>query len=154
MFCPSCGMALVQQTRYCNRCGAHLINRDSDAIKLFEKRMESEMEGLFWSTVFGLGLILGGLIVMKKVQLSDWFLLAYMILSSAAFMTYFGLGLWQVRRLAKSSKDATSNVEPGQRDIDELNQASSESLLHAAPSVTEHTTRTLEPIPRVLKNDH
>ncbi len=153
MFCPTCGKALTLQTKYCNRCGAQLSSKDPDAIKLFEERMDSEMEGLFWSTVLGLGLILGGLALLKKVEIGDWYILAYMILSSAAFITYFGLGLWQVRRVARMSKEAKGDIELAQRDTTELDPARSAVPLNAAPSVTEHTTRTLEPIPRTSRSD-
>ncbi len=152
MFCPSCGLALAHQTKYCNRCGAHLASRDPEAIKLFENRMDSEMEGLFWSTMMGLGLVLGGLVVLKKIELGNSFILAWMILSSAAFITYFCVGLWQVRRLAKISKAVTENVELAPpRETHELDPAKLPIQLTAAPSVTEHTTRTLEPIPSNAK---
>ena len=105
MYCQSCGTALAMQMKYCNRCGAHLVTtKEDDTVKLFEKRMDSEMEGLFWITVLGLALILGGMALMKEVQLSESLIVAYMILSSAAFRAYFGLGVWQVRRLNRSSK--------------------------------------------------
>ena len=147
MFCPSCGVALAQQMKYCNRCGAHLITtKEAAEIELFEKRMDSEMEGLFWITILGIALILGGMILMKKVQLSEWMIIAYMIFSAAAFVTYFGLGVWQVRRLARSSKEATGALQPGQLDTEELIPARVPIALEAAPSVTEHTTRTLEPV--------
>jgi len=148
MLCPSCGVALEQQLKFCNRCGSQLPStKEAGAIELFEKRMDSEMEGLFWITVFGIALILGGIVLMKKVGLSEWLIFAYMILSSAAFVTYFGLGVWQVRRLAKISKEAHGVVQPGQLDTNELNPAAARTLLGSpAPSVTEHTTRTLEPI--------
>ena len=61
--------------------------------------MDSEMEGLFWITVLGIGLILGGMVLMKKVLLDDWMIIAYMILSSAAFTTYFNLQILLGRNL-------------------------------------------------------
>lgn len=149
MFCPSCGMALAQQMKYCNRCGAQLLTtKEADLIKLYEKRMDSEMEGLFWITVLGIGLVLGGMALMKKVQLSEWLIIAYMILSSLAFLTYFGLGVWQVRRLAKSSKEANGVgqlAQPERPETKELHPANARASLEPAPSVTENTTRGLEP---------
>ena len=107
MFCSNCGVALAQQMKYCNRCGAQLVGmKDATETKLYEKRMDSEMEGLFWITVLGVALILGGMLLLTKAQLSQWMVVAYMVLSSAAFITYFGLGLWQVRRLARSVSEA------------------------------------------------
>jgi hypothetical protein len=148
MFCPSCGVALAQQMKYCNRCGTHITTQEVDVIQIIEKRMDSEMEGLFWITVFGLGLILGGMVLMKKTHFSEGLIIAYMILSTAAFLTYFGLGVWQVRRLAGSLKQTPDTDVLTQTDTNELGPATARTALDAAPSVTEHTTRTLEPIPK------
>lgn len=127
--------------------------KEVDLIKLFEKRMDSEMEGLFWITVFGLGLILGGVVLMKKVQLNEALIIAYMVLSSAAYLTYFGMGVWQVRRLARDSKEAKGIAEVEQAESHELSPAAARASLEAAPSVTENTTHRLEPLPgeRVIR---
>lgn len=149
MYCPSCGIALSQQLTYCNRCGAQLITtKEADLVKLFEKRIDSEMEGLFWIAVLGIGLILGGMAMMKKFQFDDWMIVVYTVLSSAAFMTYFGLGVWQVRRLAKSSKEAKGIGPAGRLDTNELSPVKTPATLAPVPSVTENTTRTLEPVHR------
>ena len=153
MFCPSCGIALPQQLKYCNRCGAQLTaTRETELIELFEKRMESEMEGLFWIIVFGLGLLIGGLVVLKKaLDLSEKFLLAYLLLCAAALLMYFGLGVWQIRRLARSSKEISATAELKQVETNELAPAQTLPTLAPAPSVIEHTTRTLEPAHRQTK---
>lgn len=149
MYCQSCGTALATQMKYCNRCGANLATtKEDDRVKLFEKRMDSEMEGLFWSTVFGLALILGGMALLKKVGLSESFILAYMILSSAAFIAYFSLGVWQIRRLNRSSKAEIGNVHLEEPETNELDPAKALTPLAPASSVTEHTTRGLERVPR------
>jgi hypothetical protein len=153
MFCPSCGIALPQQLKYCNRCGAQLTTpKETELVKLFEKRMESEMEGLFWSIVFGLGLLIGGLVVLKKaLDVGEIFLVAYMILCSTALVMYFGLGVWQIRRLARSSKEASGAIQLGQVETNELNPAQTLPTLEPVSSVTDHTTHTLEPVPRQSK---
>ncbi|MCM3872013.1 MAG: hypothetical protein ND895_15115 [Pyrinomonadaceae bacterium] len=135
--------------KYCNRCGTHLVNtNDDDRMKLIEKRMDSEMEGLFWITVFGLGLILGGIALLKKVQLSESLIVAYMVLGSAAFMAYFGLGLWQVRRLNRRSKEATGTVQLEGQDTSELGPSKAWPTIESGSSITEQTTRGLDRIPR------
>jgi len=149
MYCQSCGTPLAMQMKYCNRCGAHLVTtKGDDTVKLFEKRMDSEMEGLFWITVLGLALILGGMALLKKVQLSESLIIAYMILSSVAFIAYFGLGVWQVRRLNRSSKEANGSVQLEEQDTNELGPAKGWPKLEAGSSVTEQTTRGLERVPR------
>jgi hypothetical protein len=149
MYCQSCGTPLAVQMKYCNRCGAHLsTTKDDDRIKLYEKRMDSEMEGLFWITVLGLGLILGGMAVLKKVQLSESLIFAYLILSSAALMAYFGLGVWQVRRLNRRSKEDTGSIELEEQNTNALGPVAAWTTLEAGSSVTDQTTRGLDRVPR------
>lgn len=147
MYCSSCGAALARRTKYCKHCGTQLIaQKDAAEIEQTEKRLYGEMVDLFWVTVFGLGLILGGMVVMKRVHLSDGLIIAYMILSSTAFAINFGLSLWQIWRLAGSVKAPKATLTAEQLDTNELNPAPAQPVLEPAPSVTEHTTRSLEPV--------
>lgn len=146
MFCSSCGVALPQPTKFCKSCGAPLIAKKETAeIKSTEERLYDELVDLFWVTVFGLGLILGGMVLLKRVHLSDGLIIAYMILSSTAFTINFGLSLWQIRRLTRSSSEAKGAGQLEPFDTNELNPIKTRATIEAAPSVTEHTTRNLEP---------
>ena len=149
MYCPSCGTALDQQLKYCNRCGAHLVTSpEVERLNMVENRIDRGMEGMVYLTILALPLILGGMTLMKWVQLSESLIVAYMALSSAAFIALFGLGVWQIRRIARNSKDAIGIAQLEQPDVNELGPAAARIALEAAPSVTEHTTRGLEPVPR------
>lgn len=146
MFCSSCGVALPQKMKYCNRCGAQLISTKKGALIESEKRLYDESVDLFWVTVIGLGLILGGMVAMKALQLSNALIVAYMILGSTAFTINIALSLWQIRRQARISEQArTDQLSQGSNAPKELE---SRPLPEALPSVTEHTTRTLEPVLR------
>jgi len=105
------------------------------------------MVDLFWLTVLGLRMILGGLVLIKGLGLSDWILIAYMILSTTAFTINFGLSLWQIRRLNRFSKEARGVAQIGPIDTNELNPTMTRTPLEVASSVTENTTRELEPRP-------
>ena len=145
MFCSTCGAALARRTKYCKQCGAPLIaKKEATEIESTEKRLYEEMVGLFWVTFFGLGLILGGMILMKRVHLSEGLIIAYMILSSSAFTINFGLSLWQIRRLAQNSKEAKGLAQAEQFDTNELNPGKEQPALEPVPSITETTTRKLE----------
>jgi hypothetical protein len=145
MYCPSCGSVLAQQMKYCNRCGSHVNSSSAEIIQILEKRMDSEMEGLFWITVFGLGFVLGGIIVLKKFNLNEALIIAYLILCAIGFLSYFGLGVWQLRRLSRSLKNGepTNTLTPA--DTSELPQLEGRAPVETLTSVTEHTTRTLIP---------
>ena len=149
MFCPSCGVALSQPTKFCVRCGSRLsVTKKDPAFKSIENRLRDEMVDLFWLTVLGLGMILGGLALIKGLGLSDWILIAYMILSTTAFTINFGLSLWQIRRLNSFSKEARGVAQMGPIDTNELNPSKARTSLEVAPSVTENTTRELELTPK------
>ncbi len=148
MYCSSCGIALLQPMKYCKRCGTQLIaTRDAAEIEASEKRLDEYLDGLFWITVFGLGLILGGMILMKKaLHLSDGLIVAYLVLSSLAFIINFGLNLRETLRLMRSSKEAKGIALAGRLDTNELSLEPERAILEAAPSITENTTRNLEPM--------
>lgn len=149
MYCQSCGTALATQMKYCNRCGAQLVTtKDNDTVKLFEKRMDSEMEGLFWIIVIGLALILGGMALLKKMQFSESLILVYMILGFAAVIAYFGLGVWQLRRL-KGSQETSTSLPLEEGNTSELEPAKEWPTLESGSSITDQTTRGLERVPRV-----
>ncbi|HET6647756.1 MAG TPA: hypothetical protein VFH01_10560 [Pyrinomonadaceae bacterium] len=149
MYCQSCGTALATQMKYCNRCGAQLVTtKDNDTVKLFEKRMDSEMEGLFWIIVIGLALILGGMALLKKMQFSESLILVYMILGFAAVIAYFGLGVWQLRRL-KGSQETSASLPLEEGNTSELEPAKEWPTLESGSSITDQTTRGLERVPRV-----
>lgn len=145
MYCPSCGKALSRQMKYCNFCGAQLPGaKEMEIANASEKRLDEYLDGLFWITVFGLGLILGGMVLIKEVlQLSRGFLIGYLVLSTLAFLVNFGLSLWQVFRMTRESKAA--RLAYSELDTNKLPPAAHAGALEAAPSVTEDPTRAFEP---------
>jgi hypothetical protein len=130
--------------KYCNRCGAQLIKTTEGNIKPSEKRFDEYLDGLFWLTVFGLGLIVGGSAFMKKtLHLSDGLILAYMILSSSAFLINFALNLWGLFRISKTSRELKGPGQIGQVDTNELLPVKPQIALEPTPSITEGTTRAM-----------
>ncbi|HEV2665521.1 MAG TPA: hypothetical protein VG324_11450 [Blastocatellia bacterium] len=125
------------------------VTKKDPAFKSVENRLRDEMVDLFWLTVFGLGMILGGMAVIKEgLGLSDWILIAYLILSTTAFTINFGLSLWQIRRLAGFSKEARGAAQIEPPGANELNPTKARTAFEVAPSITENTTRELEPMPK------
>ena len=150
MYCHACGIALTQPTKYCNRCGVQLgptavIRKEKTAD---EKRLDSYVDGLFWISVFGIAFIVGGAILLKKVQFSDLVILVYAVLSSTVFLINFGLNLWGALSLMRHTKEGKLTMQAGP-DTAELNHARPEMFLTPAHSVTENTTRSFEPVPRI-----
>jgi hypothetical protein len=144
MFCPTCGIALSHQMKYCNRCGAHLTTTEDAALSnAAEKRLDNYLDGLFWITLLGLGFILGGIALLKKIQVSDGLLIAFVVLSFAAFLVNFGLSFREVQRLKRAREPIhTPELEP--LNSKELGPASAQASMEGLPSVTENTTRELQ----------
>jgi hypothetical protein len=145
MYCQTCGSALAQQTKYCNRCGTQLApagekNLDKTAA---EKRLDEYLDGLFWISVFGLGFIIGGAVVLKKVNFSDLILIGYIILSTTIFLINFGFSLWGALSIMRSSKEGKLTMQPG-HDTRELTPPKIEPVMMPVTSVTENTTRSFE----------
>jgi len=146
MYCSSCGVAVTQGLSYCNRCGSNLgIVRTDVAIKPAESPASIGVD-IFWTTVFGLGLIFGGTVAMKAFDLRETLIIAYMLLSSLAFIGLYGLDLWRFIRFYRSSQETNPRVQVGTLDTKELDRAETRGLTESISSVTENTTRSLEPL--------
>jgi len=143
MYCQTCGSALAHQTNYCNRCGTQLtLTNDKSAYKTpEEKRLDEYLEGLFWTSFFGLGIVVGGTVLLKYFQFRDLILVGYLVLSSVVFLINFGISLWGAISLMRSSKDGKFTIQPGRADTRELPPQRVEPL-----SITENTTRSFEPV--------
>jgi hypothetical protein len=144
MFCQFCGVALSKQMKYCTHCGAQLITTKSST-EIEERQSNRAFEFLILLSVCGLGLILGGMVLMKKVQLSTGLIIAYMILSSLVFLTLFGLCLMGLFGSDTNSNEVEGADQIGQLDTNELDPADKQTAMDAVSSVTESATRRLEP---------
>jgi hypothetical protein len=146
MYCPSCGSALSRRVKYCTRCGEQTNWQEIEPV---EKRLDEYLEGLFWVTILGLGIILGGAVLLRLVlQLPHWLAIAYLALSSVVFLINFGLNLRETLRIARSLKQADGKAEESSRDTNKILQAEGATPGESAQGVTENTTRSLEPIPK------
>ena len=147
MYCQACGSAIAQKTKYCNRCGTQLVpaGEVSPDKTPREKRLDEYLDGLFWISVFGLGFIIGGTVVLTKVGVRDLIVIGYAILSTIVFLINFGFSLWGALSIMRSSKDGKLTMQPG-HDTRELGPHKIEPLPIPVSSVTENTTRSFEPI--------
>lgn len=133
--------------KYCNRCGSSLATtNDAEEIKRSEKRFDGYLDGLFWITALGVAVTVGGMVALKKLQFSDSFIIAFLILSSTAFLVNFAMSLWVVLGILKTSKTAKALAESSIPTTSELEPSKAANVLQPAPSVTENTTRSFEPI--------
>lgn len=143
MYCSECGLSVVQGLSYCNHCGAKLTGEKTT------KSSEVKPESLVWAMVavlvFGFVAIVFLMMAMKMVGLNVGQILAFTILSFLIMLLVEGVFTWQLllrKRGAETRDTALSNAQTTK----ELDAAQAQALPEHMPSVTEHTTRTFEPI--------
>ena len=146
MYCSSCGVALVQGLSYCNHCGAKLNRGDSNS-KSPEVRPEllvSAMAGVF---IVGLAVIALLLLVMKNgLGLPAEQALGFALIPFLVMLFLEGVFLRLLFRRKRGSEEAGDTGMPKGHATKELDVARAGLLREPVPSVTDHTTRTLEPV--------
>lgn len=149
MYCSSCGAPAAQGLSYCKHCGAKLGGEKGESlVKATELRAESliisAMVGLFVLGLLAITVLMG---VMKVVlDLNAGQILGFATLSFLIMILIEGV---LIRRLSRRKRDVeeTGDIALSKRQTTkELDAAQARVLPEAMPSVTEHTTRTLEPV--------
>ena len=145
MYCSSCGVAVTPNLTYCNHCGAKLSG-DTASTKTTELRAEwammSSMAALFVCGLVAISILLG---VMKAVlKFQDGPIMAFGFLS---FLILIGLEAVYVTRLFRVRHDVQKTADTPSLDRHTTKELEARSRLsEPMGSVTDHTTRTLDPI--------
>ncbi|HEY0405777.1 MAG TPA: zinc ribbon domain-containing protein [Pyrinomonadaceae bacterium] len=149
MYCSSCGAAAGQGLSFCSNCGAKLGNAKGVEMA---KRAELFPDSLIWAIVsvfvVGLGGIIGLMAVMKDVfGFNPSLIIAFSLFSFAMMFMVEGVLVWLLlSRRSGRVKEAGDGGRVKQQETKELDAAQARSLPEPTPSITEHTTRTLEPL--------
>lgn len=148
MYCSSCGVAVAPTLTYCNHCGAKLnAEKDQSLLKTTELRQESmimsAMVGLFVLGLVAISVLLG---VMKEVLHFDFGpLVGFALLNFLILVSLEGILVSRLfRRRAVRGKSDDSSV-PAPHITKEL-EAQARGFGEPVSSVTDHTTRTLDPV--------
>ena len=157
MFCSSCGSAITPGLSYCNRCGAELSPKKSAAAKGTQL-----IESLVWAivavSVGGIALLIGLMAVMKhELKFENQMILLVVVLSFALLLAAETVFVWLLLRskglTSEGIKDPTDITQFKKATTKELDEPRERLLTEPAVSVTEQTTRTLEPVYRKPKSD-
>ncbi|HEX8745796.1 MAG TPA: hypothetical protein VF717_01265 [Pyrinomonadaceae bacterium] len=152
MYCSSCGVVVAQGLSYCNYCGAKLTGEKGDRlIKSSEVKPESLVWGMVAVMVFGFVAITFLMMAMKMVGLSVGQIFAFTILSFLIMLLVEGVFIWQLLRRKRGTEQTGGTALSKELTTKELEAAQARVLPEAMPSVTEHTTRSFEPIYRERK---
>lgn len=153
MYCSSCGIEVTQELNYCNRCGANL-NPQTNLVQQMPAppvKLTGPTIALGAMVVLSLAAIFGGAenLALRGVHPAA---LAWMVIISLAMV--FGIAALVIRLLTSllSNSKAQTEQRPAQ-----LKQPQANAQLPAPQtgpmnvpisSVTDHTTRTFDPVYR------
>ena len=149
MYCSACGVSVAQGLSYCNYCGAKVNGEKGDSlIKSSELRAESliisAMVGLFVLGLLAISVLMG---VMKAVlDLNAGQILGFATLSFLIMLLIEGVLIWRLSRRKRGAEETGATALSKGQATKELDAAQARVLPEPVPSVTEHTTRTFEPI--------
>ncbi|MEK6300851.1 MAG: zinc ribbon domain-containing protein [Acidobacteriota bacterium] len=147
MYCSFCGTALTPGLSFCNRCGAELNAKDRDATKPKQASQDSLVGAIVAVTIVGLGGLIGLMAMMKQaLHFSDPLIIAFSLLF---FLTFLGVDSVFIRLLLRSmsaERYPERVTQPRAPSTNELIDAKPRALSEPAASVTEHTTRMMDPV--------
>ncbi|MGH9969470.1 MAG: hypothetical protein ACREBG_16945 [Pyrinomonadaceae bacterium] len=148
MYCSSCGVAVAQGLSYCNYCGAKLSGAKGDGmIKSPEVRPETLVGAMTFTFGFGLVAITVLIGVMKAVlHFEVGQILAFTLLSFLIMLSLEGVFVRLLLRRKRGAEESGDTVPLKGQSTNELDAAHEQVLPEPMPSVTEHTTRAIEPI--------
>lgn len=150
MYCPSCGTELTQGLVYCNRCGANLKPVTNSA-----SVPPAKLVGAAWAisvaialvTLGGFGMIFGLVmaLITRGMGLSDGGM-TMVVFTSLIILAIDWLLVRQLSRVLGVhllSSGGTPPIKAADTVVPQIG-----SPLEPVSSVTDHTTRTLEPVRR------
>jgi hypothetical protein len=148
MYCSSCGVAVARGLSYCNYCGAKLGGATGDNVtnspEVKPGLLVSAMVGLFILGLTAIAVLIG---VMKEVAGFDLpILLAFTIFSFLLMLVVESIIIWLLLRRKRGAEEAGDTVLLKGQETKELDAAQARALPEPLPSVTEHTTRTFDPV--------
>ena len=144
MYCSSCGVAVAQGLSYCNYCGAKLNGAEGESSSLVKPELlVSAMVGLFILGLVAIAVLVG---VLKSVAGFDFpILIAVTFFSFILMLLIEGFLIGLLLKGKKRSKETGAIDGLKQHTTRELGEVKTRALAEPASSVTDHTTRTLEP---------
>ena len=148
MYCSSCGMAVAQGLSYCNHCGAKLSGAKGDSAIVSTgvkpELLVSAMAGVF---ILGLGAIAVLVGVLKAVAGFDFpILLAITMLSFMIMLVVEGVLIGLLLRGKRGTPEAGVAEGLKEQTMRELGEAQARALPEPVPSITEHATRSFDPV--------
>jgi hypothetical protein len=144
MYCSSCGTAVAPGLSFCTRCGTKLQAAGEGRATPTELFPESLIWAIVAVFVVGLGATIGLIAVMKNSGFNEGMINALALLSFLMMLGIEGVFIWLLLGRRNAEKKAGGTSALNEKPIHELGPA--RVLTDPIPGVTEHTTRSLDPV--------
>jgi hypothetical protein len=145
MYCSSCGSAVPPNLSYCNRCGSDLRAAEQDLAKSSALSQDALVWALVAVTTVGLCAVVALMVIMKEIlHFNNGLIIGFSFLTFLSFLIIDAVFIWKLLQSKRPNADELSQLQ--QSAIKELGMASARTLAEPVSSVTDHTTRTLEPV--------
>jgi len=152
MYCSSCGVAVATGLSYCNFCGAKLNEKGDNAGKSSDLRpgfLISAMIGLFVLGLFVITILMG---MMKSIlAVPTDRVLGFAMVPFLVLLLLEGLCFWLLMGRLRGTRE-TRTAQLKEPVTKELDTPPERRLQEPMSSVTEYTTRTLDPVYRVRES--
>jgi hypothetical protein len=150
MYCSACGAEVSANLTYCNRCGAKLSGAKGDGVsKSSEVKPETLVAAIAAVFIFGLGAIIFLTMALKMVFPEPenlGLIIFFTLISFLIMLAVEGVFIWMLLGRQRGAKEAGNTEQLKKQTVKELGEAKGLALPEPAPSVTEHTTRSLDPV--------
>lgn len=146
MYCSSCGVAVAEGLSYCNYCGAKLSGAKGDETEWREVKpglLVSAMTALFIFGLVGITLLIGMLKAILELPVER--VLAVALVPFLLLLVLEGVFMRLLFRSKGNANKAGGNVLLKDGATKELDAGQRSEPI---PSVTDHTTRSFDPIYR------
>ena len=148
MYCSTCGATVTEGLSYCNRCGAEVAGKN----RTVPLKPAPVPEFLVWAIVGvslgGLSILVGLIAVMKWAGFSNDLIGLFSLLSFLLLLGAESVFIWLMLRSRTAAKEPSVLPQSREFTTQELGEKPDRALPEPVPSVTEQTTRTLEPVHR------
>jgi hypothetical protein len=148
MYCSSCGTAVTEGLSYCNRCGGE-VGANTRTVPL---KANAIPEFLVWAivgvSVGGLSILVGLIAVMKWAGFSLELIALFSLLSFMLLLGAESVFIWLMLRSRSAAREPSVLPQSREFTTKELGERQVNALPEHMPSVTEQTTRTLDPVYR------
>lgn len=146
MYCSSCGSAVPQSLTYCNRCGAKVSGAKADGGGPSELSPNALLNVVAAVFVFGLAAFVALMALMKQGNGFHPVILVAAMLSFILTLIIEAALIWLLFKSRRGAKAAGAAERLKEQTTRELGEAQERLLPEPLTSVTDHTTRTFDPV--------